>query len=174
MSSGAPSYELLSLPNGHADPTELRDLARAHPRARQAAHVSRSYRGPRALIAWHTAPVGADLERLAPTDRRFAASICAPAELERFGARLDEPAFVTSLWSSKEALAKALGDAMDYDPRRLESPLGWPDETAGGWQAMQLQPAGGYLAWIVWRTATQNSSASALSAASMRRAAGRR
>ena len=31
---------------------------------------------------------------------------------------------MASLWSGKEALAKALGDALRYDPRRLESPAG--------------------------------------------------
>jgi hypothetical protein len=64
---------------------------------------------------------------------------------------LADPGFVTSLWSSKEALAKALGDALAYDPRRLESPLNWEDGAAGRWRARELTPEPGYVAWLVWR-----------------------
>jgi phosphopantetheinyl transferase len=145
-----PAYELLSLPRGNADQAELRAQARAHPRARLAAHASRSYSGALALVAWHTAAVGVDLERVRPIERAFAESICSPAERQRFGEQLDDHAFVTSLWSGKEALAKALGQPLAYDPRRLESPLGWVGGAAGRWHARQLEPAPGHLAWLVW------------------------
>lgn len=58
---------------------------------------------------------------------------------------------ITSLWSSKEALAKALGDALDYDPRRLEGPGAWPEGRSGSWRARALEPAGEYVGWVCWR-----------------------
>ena len=145
-----PPYALLQLTDAAVAEAELRALAQAHPAARRAAHVSRSYRTPFALIAWHAAPVGADIERIGPTERGFAESICSPAEVELFTELLDDDVFVTSLWASKEALAKALGDAVAYDPRRLESPLGWSDGASGHWRAWEFVPAPEHLAWIVW------------------------
>jgi hypothetical protein len=41
----------------------------------------------------------------------------------------------TSVWSSKEALAKAFDTPIDYDPRRLEGPAFWPNGAAGRWRA---------------------------------------
>ncbi len=167
-----PSYELLRLPGAGAE--ELRARARAHPRAAAAAHASRSYRAPLALVAWHHAPLGVDIERIEHCDRDFGASICTPAELGLFSERLDDESFVTSLWASKEALAKALGDPLAYDPRRLESPLGWNRGAAGPWRAAEFTPAPGHVAWLVWAAAAQNNPASADSADSTRLAAGRR
>ena len=167
-----PSHDLLRLP-GAAD-TELRAVARAHPRAMAAAHASRSYRAPLALVAWHDAPLGVDIERVEPCEHGFGASICTPAELELFSERLDDERFVASLWSGKEALAKALGDPRAYDPRRLDSPLCWDDGASGRWRAQALTPAPGHVAWLVWSAGSQNSPASAASADSRRFAAGRR
>lgn len=190
-----PTYVLLRLRDGAAPESELRALARDHPAARRATHQSRSYRSPLALLAWHAAPVGADIERIAPLERDFAESICSPAELTLFSGRLGDEAFVTSLWASKEALAKALGDAVAHDPRRLESPLCWSEDVtgrwraSGRWRACEFVPAPEHLAWIVWTEEAsrgpvaggepavadiQNSCASAASAASTRLRAGRR
>lgn len=59
---------------------------------------------------------------------------------------------ITSLWSSKEALAKALGDALAYDPRRLEAPVAWPDGRSGAWRARALELAQeDYVGWVCWR-----------------------
>lgn len=146
----SPAYELLTLADGHTDEARLHQLARSHRQARRARHSSRSYRSPLALVAWHERPVGVDLERVEACDRSFAESVCTPEESRRFRDRLDDPTFVTSLWSGKEALAKALGDALAYDPRRLESPLGWRDGAAGRWRALELRPAPGHVAWLVW------------------------
>ena len=178
-----PSHELLRLPQGGSESAELRKLARAHPCARTAPHASRSYCGSLGLVAWGATPLGVDLEAVqevesgpaaAARTRDFAASICTPEELERFRGLLDDARFVISLWSSKEALAKALGDPVAYDPRRLESPLGWRDGASGRWRAQQLEPAPGHVGWLVWSVDAQNSSASAASADSTRRPAGRR
>ncbi|HET9094156.1 MAG TPA: 4'-phosphopantetheinyl transferase superfamily protein [Solirubrobacteraceae bacterium] len=148
-----PTWELLTLPAGGADPAALRRLARGHRQASQAPHASRSYCGPVGLLAWSERPVGVDLERMGSADRSLGESICTPGELRRYAERLDDPAFVTSLWSSKEALAKALGDAVDYDPRRLESPLGWPGGTAGPWRGEGFAPIPDHVAWLVWSIA---------------------
>ena len=169
-----PSHALLSLPEGPGSEADLRRLARSHPAARLARHRSRSYSGSLALVAWHAGPLGVDLERVQPTDSDFAESICTPSELELFGGRIAEPGFAISLWASKEALAKALGDAVAYDPRRLESPLGWSDGVCGPWQALEFSPAAEHVAWLVWTSGAQNSSDSALSADSTRLLAGRR
>jgi hypothetical protein len=147
---------------GLADEAALRGHARvvcAQRRAQGAgAHVSRSYSFPLALIAWHTAQVGCDIERIAPCDQAFADSISTPAErapdaravtgAENAASRDRR---ITSLWSSKEALAKALGDALAYDPRRLEGPAGWPEGRAGPWRAHALDVGEGYVGWVCWR-----------------------
>lgn len=127
---------------------ELREWARAHCAAGPAAHHSRSYRYPYALIAWHETRVGVDLERIEPFDRAFAESICTPQERLAWQSMPDRDARCASLWSGKEALAKMLGDALSYDPRRLESPLLWPDGRAGPLRALQLPVDDRHVAWV--------------------------
>jgi phosphopantetheinyl transferase len=55
------------------------------------------------------------------------------------------------MWCGKEALSKALGDALAYDPRRLGSPLSWPDGRSGAWCAAELPAPAGHVAWLCWR-----------------------
>ncbi len=164
----------MTLPGGGHDPEALRRLAQAHPLASRAPFASRSYCGPLGLVAWSDRPVGVDLERVGPVEGGFGASICTPAERRRFADRLDDPGFVTSLWSSKEALAKALGDAVQYDPRRLESPLGWPGGRTGPWRAQVLTPAPEHVAWLVWSLAAPTGPAPIGPARSHPAGAGRR
>ena len=111
--------------------------------------VSRSYCHPYALVGWHTEQIGVDVERVVTCPAEFAPSISTPAE----EARHDGPptARSISLWSSKEALSKALGDALNYDPRRLESPAGWPGGICGPWRAATLALPDGYCGWVCWR-----------------------
>jgi phosphopantetheinyl transferase len=136
------------------DEPALRARARAVAEATGAPHTSRSYRYPYALVAWHTTQVGVDIERIEPFDAEFLASISTPAERNIAPDEADPPAFVSSLWCSKEALAKALGDALAYDPRRLDSPMFWPDGQAGGWRASALPVPAGHNGWLCWRTAS--------------------
>jgi hypothetical protein len=130
---------------------DLRSLARRLSERRGAGHSSRSYCFPRALVASHDAPVGVDIERVGRCDDAFACSIQTPAE--RAGASLpdDRDWYLTSLWSSKEALAKALGEPLAYDPRRLQGPGAWPHGRSGPWRASALDVGAGHVAWVCWR-----------------------
>jgi phosphopantetheinyl transferase len=114
--------------------------------------VARCYRYPFALIAWHGERVGVDIERVAPYDKAFADSVCTPSEGALALPRTAEE--LASLWCSKEALAKALGDARRYDPRRLESPIHWPGGESGPWRAASLEAPAGHVAWVCWRVGT--------------------
>jgi hypothetical protein len=118
-----------------------------------AACSSRSYRLPLALLAWHDAPVGVDIERVTLCDDAFAASIQTPRERATPPLNGDSDRYLTSLWSSKEALSKALGDPLAYDPRRLEGPQAWSQGRSGPWRATPLEVGAGYVAWICWRAA---------------------
>ena len=119
-----------------------------------AQHVSRSYRYPFALVACYSQPVGVDIERLEAGDPEFTASICTPQELRALHDRLAQDGLSSSLWCSKEALSKALGDALRYDPRRLPSPLLWPGGRSGPWRALALAAPPGHVAWLCWRQRT--------------------
>jgi hypothetical protein len=148
----APEVRLLDARPAGLGEEGLRAWARRLTAASGAAHVARSYRWPWALVAWDERPVGVDVERVEPADRAFAASIATPAErgaLPRSEAELAR--WTASLWSSKEALAKALGDALAYDPRRLEAPMRWPRLRAGAWRAAPVTVPPGHVGWVCWR-----------------------
>jgi len=134
---------------GLSDELALREHAREQSLA---PCVSRSYCFPLALIACHTAAVGIDIERVEPCEERFADSIRTPTERSSGWPQSDPDRFFTSLWSSKEALSKALGNALDYDPRWLEGPAAWPDGCSGPWRAASLDVGADHVAWLCWRT----------------------
>jgi phosphopantetheinyl transferase len=147
VAGNGPRYSLLHRPG---DPQALR-VAAAELSVQQAApYLSRSYREPFALVAWHTAPVGIDLERVEDLSAELARSIATPEERQALGHNFDDPRFVASMWSAKEAVAKCLGDALDYDPRRLVSPLLWRDGAAGRLRAAELGAPEHHVAWICW------------------------
>jgi hypothetical protein len=133
-------------------PSGLQAWARRLSQGQGAACTSRSYRYPYALVAWHDEPVGADIERVGPCQSGFAELICTPEERDRWAGSVATDRDLTSLWSAKEALAKALGDAVNYEPSRLGSPSAWPDGRAGPWRAVELVAPSGYVAWLCWRT----------------------
>ncbi len=150
LPTGAPNTWLLDASGSRLDEAGLRERARALASASRAAFTSRSYRHPYALVACHTSRVGVDIERIDPLDPAFVASISTPEELRAHPTEPDR-GYAASLWSSKEALAKALGNAVDYDPRRLPSPLFWPEEGSGPWRALCLPVPNGHVAWLCWR-----------------------
>jgi hypothetical protein len=114
-------------------------------------YSSRSYRMPLALIALHDAPVGVDIEEVQQCDAAFAESIQTPRERAAAHAPQDWDRHFTSLWSSKEALSKALGDPLAYDRRRLEGPQAWPQGSSGPWRAAPLDVGAAHVAWVCWR-----------------------
>jgi len=146
-----PEVRLLDARAAGLDEAGLKAWARRRAQSCQTEFVTRSYRYPYALIAWHDGPVGIDIERVERCDAAFVESICTPAERSAWPAGGDPDATAISLWCSKEALAKALGDALAYDPRRLESPLGWPAGRSGAWRADCLPAPPGHVAWLCWR-----------------------
>jgi len=108
---------------------------------------SRSYRNGIALVAVHTARVGVDVEVIDT-------AITADAVLTSVEALApDGPSEWCRWWSAKEALAKALGDARRYDPRRLESPARWRGGEEGLWRVAEIEVPTGYVAWVVWESA---------------------
>lgn len=114
------------------------------------AHTSRSYAYPYALVAWHDEPVGVDIERLTDWAPHELAGILTPLEARRIPTDIDSGT-VTVLWTAKEALSKALGDARRYDPRHLESPTWWVEERNGPWRTRRLPAPVGYVASMCWR-----------------------
>ncbi len=155
MLPSSPSEELpqlhwLDARGAGVDPDGLRGWARELSAAGRRTHSSRSYSYPYAVVALHDAPVGVDIERIGPLDADFGRAICAPDEPLEPPTGVPREHYLTSLWSSKEALAKALGDALDYDPRRLHSPQGWPGGRSGRWRARELDAGPDHVAWLCW------------------------
>jgi len=154
----APVAWLLDARAAGFDEAALRAWARAECAKSGAPYASRSYAYPYAVIVGHAAAVGVDIERVESCSMLFADLICTPSERVRLIAdddRLDD--HLTNLWSSKEALAKGLGDALDYHPARLESPTSWPGGCAGAWRGSALRAPAGYCAWLCWHAAQSGS-----------------
>ncbi len=149
---GTPGVTLLDARAAGLDAPALRHWARHVAAASGAPYTTRSYRYPYALVAWHSRPVGVDIERVEPCDTPLADLICTPEERVGAAGATDPDGYVTSLWSAKEALAKALGDALAYEPSRLSSPAHWPGGRAGPWRAGQPAAPPGHVAWLCWRS----------------------
>ena len=145
----APQLALIDATREGLDEAALRTRARELGEAVGAGTVSRSYCHRYALLGWHSGPIGVDIERMCQCPEEFAQAICTPAE--QASGRWATDRDLVSLWSSKEALSKALGDALDYDPRRLESPASWPGGVCGGWRTATLPAPDGHCAWVCWR-----------------------
>lgn len=136
------------------DEPQLRAWARAlcdSVQARYAsASFSRSYAFPYALVAWHDGALGVDVEQVTPCPQGFAHTILTPQEQRTQDVSELSDTDLTSIWSSKEALAKALGDARRYEPTQLDSPCAWPGGRAGPWRARPLALPLGLVGWLCW------------------------
>ena len=147
-----PHLTLLDARTSGLDEDGLRRRARALSRDSGAPFTSRSYRFPYALVAWHDEPIGVDIEQLVPCSGSLASVMCTPSEAARLADTADPDHELTDLWSSKEALAKALGDALAYEPSRLPAPALWPDGCSGRWRATAVRVPEGHVAWVCWRS----------------------
>jgi hypothetical protein len=154
---GGPEVRLLDARALGVDEEGLRARARSETATWGGAHVARSYRYPYSLVAWHDEPVGVDIERIERCDLAFADTICTPSERAGAVHAPDLDTYLSSLWCSKEALSKALGDALRYDPRRLGSPMLWPNGCAGPWRAVRLVVVPHHTAWLCWRSTSSTS-----------------
>jgi hypothetical protein len=146
-----PHVTLLDARQLGVDSATLRTRARSLTAASGAPFVSRSYRFPYALAGWHCGPIGIDIEQIGPLDSDFADLICTPDEQSELVSVDDRDTYLTSLWCSKEALGKALGDALLYEPGRLEAPVRWPLLRSGPWRAWALDVEPTHVAWVCWR-----------------------
>jgi hypothetical protein len=153
----APTVHLLDATGSAVGQAGLRATARQLCDGSSTAYASRSYRYPLALVALHCRPVGADIERIERWTVEQARSILTPDErrivsADATGSGIEPDAVDPSvIWSGKEALAKALGNALRYDPRHLGSPAFWPDGRAGPWRACRLPVPDGHVGWLCWR-----------------------
>jgi hypothetical protein len=162
---GAPTVRVLDARNREWDERRLRAEARALTARTGAPFSSRSYRYPYALATWHNREVGVDLEVVDAANAALSDVICTETERRLLAHAQDGALDRSSLWSGKEALAKALGDALLYDPSRLASPLVWLPErlsapmphpeafvtrAAGRWRAAPLVVPDGHVGWLCW------------------------
>lgn len=146
-----PGVTLLDARDTGLDPAGLRAAARELPAATDARFTSRSYRYPYALVAWYDTPVGIDIEEALTHTEELAAVLCTPDERQLLETVANRDLALRELWSSKEALAKALGDALAYEPSRLPAPALWPDGCSGRWRAAAVPAPDGHVAWLCWR-----------------------
>jgi hypothetical protein len=151
VAPGAPQVRLLDARAAGVGEPGLREWARDTDEDGEL-HVTRAYRFPYALAAWHSEPVGVDIERIEHLELDFLESICTPAERRWLSGRPYPYALLAWLWCSKEALAKALGHALSYDPRRLDSPVFWPGGRSGPWRGVPVPVPPGHSGWMCWRS----------------------
>ena len=109
--------------------------------------ISRSYSGAFVAEVQSQQYCGIDIELAAPSNgnwsirsKHFVDAVLAPNELplllETSWAK--EPFFETQIWASKEAFAKASGDASQYEPNELTSPMTWSDSPHAERRAINL------------------------------------
>lgn len=138
----------------------------------QYAHWSRSYCGNISLAAGWSSRVGVDISRTTPTNVKhfcehledFLDVTATPNEREMLASLAveDVPSAALDLWGAKEALTKALGNALDYNPAQISSPLMWSGGCQGSWYARRISlpeeivesdaQHGVFIGWIVFES----------------------
>jgi phosphopantetheinyl transferase len=111
--------------------------------------VSRSYCHPYALVAWHSGPVGVDIERVVACPEEFSQAICTPDE--KAGGRWITDGDLISLWSSKEALSKHSGTRSTTTRAGSSRPRRGRVAPGGPWRSATQPAPGGHCAWVCWR-----------------------
>ena len=125
---------------------------------------SRSYCANFSITVTNSKRCGIDMESISGTqpdwninNPLFQDSMLAPGELERIkqSSYWEQPNLEQNIWSSKEALAKALGEAKNYQPNKIYSPLTWKTNPTIGWNATfrEFTAEGGVplFVWLVVR-----------------------
>ncbi len=111
-------------------------------------NTSRSYSGRYVVETFSQSRCGIDLETLKPAEANwsihsplFELAMLAPGEKELIEASdfCQHENLPTVIWASKEALAKALGDAKNYEPTQLRSPITWAAEPSPNWSAQHRE-----------------------------------
>lgn len=126
------------------------------------AHRSRSHSGNFTIEIISNVRCGVDLEAARAADESwsiespmFQKAILAHGEYEQVlqSRHVMHPYLETLIWSSKEALSKALGDATNYEPSQLATPLTWTDGKSARWQALHLdllnETGEMFVVWVV-------------------------
>lgn len=110
-----------------------------------------SHSKDRLLCAVHTAPVGADIEKIGDYRDRVARRVCTPAEYRYIG---KDPVRFSEVWTRKEAYAKYTGRGLSYGlqniPVATEAAL--TPQILGC--AVLTAQAEGYVFSIVWEENT--------------------
>ncbi|MEM5327804.1 4'-phosphopantetheinyl transferase superfamily protein [Paraburkholderia sp. JHI2823] len=85
--------------------------------------VSLAHSGEEAVAIAQRAPVGIDLERIAPRGADFVKAIASASERALLETLAAEPSdeWVTRLWCAKEAFGKLFGTGVDSTPHRFEA-----------------------------------------------------
>lgn len=110
--------------------------------------ISRSYSGKYAAEIYSDSPCGIDIEIPSKTQPdwsidspTFQMAILAPNEsalITNSEFRRD-PDLETLIWASKEALAKTLGNAQNYQPNQIMSPITWSTRPVANMRAQFLE-----------------------------------
>ena len=109
--------------------------------------LSRSYSGRFAIEVVSNQRCGIDLEIAKEAEfdwsvnsELFELAMLAPGEKELIMASSlsSDKDLETVIWVSKEALAKALGDATRYEPSKIYSPICWDGMQPNNWQAFHV------------------------------------
>ena len=108
---------------------------------------SRSYSRDFAVEVFASSRCGIDLELPTPSDPEWSIesplyqlAVLAKGEKELVLATeyRNDTDLASVIWSSKEALAKALGDASSYEPTDLYSPITWGVNGPANWKAKHI------------------------------------
>lgn len=130
-----------------SDSNETNKIKGGVPKSHPPESLSRSHSGRFTIEVVSNQRCGIDLEIANEIDpewsfdsESFELAILAPGEKELIMSSSMSSAkdLATVIWVSKEALAKALGDATNYEPNQIYSPMCWEAMRPDNWQAVYV------------------------------------